>query len=100
MIFGGIGLVSIDEMTTENIAGILAGVLTAISSIPQLVKIVKEKDGEKVSVSMLLVLIAGLITWVVYGVMKEDWPVIITNAFSAIVNITILVMRQVYKSRK
>lgn len=87
-------------MTTENIVGILAGVLTGIASIPQLVKVIKEKDGEKISPAMLLVLIGGLVSWVIYGVMKEDWPVIITNAFSALVNTSIVILRQVYKGNK
>jgi MtN3 and saliva related transmembrane protein len=84
-------------MTTENIIGILAGILTGVAALPQLIKLIKEKDGKQLSPVMLLVLIAGLISWVVYGVLKEDWPVIITNVFSTLVNMVILILRQIYK---
>lgn len=98
-IFWGIRLVGITKMTTEHIVGIVAGVLTGIAALPQLIKLIKEKDGTQISAVMLLVLISGLVSWLVYGIMREDWPIIITNAFSAVVNTVILILRQVYKSR-
>ena len=69
-------------MDTTQWIGIAAGVLTSVSMLPQLIKIIKEKKAGDVSVVMLLVLIGGLALWAVYGFMKEDWPIIITNSFS------------------
>lgn len=83
-------------MTSEGITGIAAGVLTGIASLPQLIKLVKERNGEDISPIMLIVLISGLSLWVYYGVLKEDLPIIITNAFSAFINTLILILRQVY----
>lgn len=83
-------------MTTENTIGIMAGVLTGMAALPQLVKVIRERDGRQLSPAMLLVLVSGLSCWVAYGVLREDWPVIITNAFSAFINTSILILRQVY----
>ena len=83
----------------EQYIGIAAGIFTATSMLPQLFKIVKEKCADGVSIKMLLVLLAGLVLWVWYGVVKEDWPIIITNSFSLLVNTAILILRQVYKER-
>lgn len=66
--------------------GIVAGVITSASMIPQLVKILSEKKADAVSIPMLLILICGVGLWVVYGIMKKDWPIIITNSFSVLVN--------------
>lgn len=80
--------------------GIGAGVLTAFSMLPQLIKIIKEKKAEEISIVMVIVLIAGLSLWIAYGVLKEDWPLIITNSFSVLVNILLLVFRFKYSGNK
>lgn len=86
-------------MTIESIIGGAAGILTGIAALPQLIKLIKEKDGKDLSPMMLIVLICGLSLWACYGIMKKDWPIIITNVFSSLVNITILILRQVYLRR-
>ena len=68
--------------------------------LPQLIKILKEKKAEDVSIVMLLVLIAGLALWVVYGFMREDWPLIITNSFSVLLNIVVLICRIKFSGTK
>jgi len=78
--------------------GIGAGILTASSMIPQVVKVVKEKKATQVSVIMLLVLLSGVGLWVWYGVIKSDWPIIITNCFSFLVNSVLLCMRYKYRN--
>ena len=86
-------------MDKTQLIGIVAGVLTSISMLPQLIKIVKEKKAENVSILMLVVLIIGLGLWAVYGVIRKDMPIIITNSFSVLLNITVLVFRIKYRNR-
>jgi MtN3 and saliva related transmembrane protein len=80
--------------------GIVAGILTSVSMLPQLIKILKEKDAQNVSIVMIIVLICGLSVWIVYGVMREDWPLIVTNSFSVLVNTLILIFRIKYSGVK
>ncbi len=80
--------------------GIGAGLLTAFSMLPQLIKVIKEKKAEEISITMVIILIAGLSLWVAYGVLKEDWPLIITNSFSVLVNILLLIFRFKYSGTK
>ena len=80
-------------MNSTQIVGIVAGVLTALSMLPQLIKIIKEKKAENVSLNMLLVLLSGLILWVVYGVLRDDLPIIVTNSFSLLLNVTVVFLR-------
>ena len=87
-------------MNTTQIIGIVAGVLTSTSMIPQLIKIIKEKEAEDVSIVMILVLISGLSAWTVYGFMRKDIPIIATNVFSLLVNITMLIFRIKYSGTK
>ena len=84
-------------MDSTQIIGIAAGIFTATSLLPQVIKTLKEKKAEDVSLLMLLVLQAGLILWVIYGFKREDMPIIITNCFSLLVNITMVILRIRYK---
>ena len=47
----------------------LASMSTAISFIPQLLKLIKEKNAENVSLIMFKVLLIGLVTWTYYGIL-------------------------------
>ena len=80
--------------------GICAGLLTSISLVPQLYKIIKEKKADNISYSMLLILLAGLGGWIWYGVLKKDYPIIITNSFAFVINSLITAFSIKYKSDK
>ncbi|WP_370901062.1 SemiSWEET transporter [Chryseobacterium gossypii] len=83
----------------ENILGIVAGVLTSVSMIPQLVKVLKEKNVEDISWIMLLVLISGLSLWVWYGFLKDELPIILSNSFAVLVNISLFVCYLLYRNK-
>lgn len=83
----------------ENILGIIAGVFTSVSMIPQLIKVIKEKNADELSWIMLLVLISGLSLWVWYGFIKDELPIILSNSFAVIVNITLLICYMIYKKK-
>ncbi|HEY0680150.1 MAG TPA: SemiSWEET family transporter [Chitinophagaceae bacterium] len=79
--------------------GIAAGILTAGSLLPPLIKLIREKKPDEVPLGMLVVLLAGVSLWIYYGVLRSDWPIIITNGFSLLQNIIMISLRQVYKNR-
>jgi MtN3 and saliva related transmembrane protein len=79
--------------------GIGAGVCTAISMLPQLFKIIKDKKANDISFLMLFILLAGIAGWAWYGILKKDYPIIITNSFSLIVNVLIICFSLKYKNK-
>ena len=87
-------------MDTTQIIGIAAGILTASSMLPQVVKTYKNKKADDVSTLMLITLISGIALWIVYGFKKSDMPIIATNIFSLLVNITMIALRIKYKDKK
>lgn len=87
-----------NQITT--LIGLVAGVLTAISMLPQLIKTLKEKKSADISPWMLVVLIAGVILWFFYGIIKKDWPIILTNGISIILNGWMLALRKMYEVKK
>ncbi len=84
----------------EDITGIVAGILTSAAMVPQLVKVLREKNVENLSKVMLCVLILGVSLWVVYGVLKSEWPIILSNAFSVAVNSTLLLCCFLFEKKK
>lgn len=83
----------------ENLLGIIAGALTSVAMLPQLVKVIKNKNAEDLSWGMLIVLITGLSLWVWYGFLKDELPIILSNAFAVLVNITLLICCIIYKKK-
>ena len=64
--------------------------------MPQLIKTIREKKADEISPVMLLILMAGLAGWIWYGTIKNDWPIILTNSFSLLLNSTMLGLRWKY----
>jgi MtN3 and saliva related transmembrane protein len=81
----------------ENTLGLIAGTLTSIASVPQVIKVFKTKNTDDLSALMLVILISGLSLWVWYGLKKEELPIIISNAFAAILNIILLFCKLTFK---
>lgn len=86
-------------MDFETLIGIGASVFTATSLIPQLIKIVKEKKAEDISLMMLAVLFTGLALWIWYGFLKNDLIIIISNSFALLVNLIIGILAIHYKTK-
>ncbi|MGD1318152.1 SemiSWEET transporter [Chryseobacterium sp. CBo1] len=85
-------------MNTE-ILGLIAGGLTSIASMPQLIKVIKTKNVEDLSWLMLLILVTGLSLWVWYGIQQDELPIILSNSFAVIVNLALLVCYFIYKDK-
>lgn len=84
-----------DEYT--EIVGLVAGICTAISLLPQLFKLIKHKKADDISLFYLTILFIGLGLWIWYGVLREDLPIIATNGFSLVINGIVIVLGIRYK---
>jgi len=83
----------------EEIIGTLAGIFTTIAAVPQIFRAWKTKKVDDVSPKMFLVLTIGVSLWTVYGIMKQDAPIIITNGISTLLNITMLFLILKFKKK-
>jgi MtN3 and saliva related transmembrane protein len=78
--------------------GIVAGIFTSASLLPQLAKLIKTKRAEDISLFFLILLLTGVGLWVWYGFIRNDIPIIVTNSFSFLVNVTMIVLGVHYKN--
>jgi MtN3 and saliva related transmembrane protein len=78
---------------SPEIIGTLAGILTTLSFFPQTIKALKAKDTKAISLLMYSSFTAGVCFWFVYGILKNDIPIIIFNAITIPLAFTILVKK-------
>lgn len=88
-----------NQMEFITIVGLVASIGTGTSLLPQLIKIIREKEAQSVSLGMLLVLFIGVAAWIYYGCLKNDWIIIISNSFSLLVNSLTAILSIRYKKK-
>lgn len=80
-------------MDTIAIIGLAAGFLTTISLVPQVLKIWKTRSAKDVSRKMFFAFCTGVALWLAYGILRGELPIIIWNAVSLVLGLTILGMK-------
>jgi MtN3 and saliva related transmembrane protein len=70
--------------------GVCAAVLTSLSYIPQVRKAWPRGSTKDLSLHMLLVLTAGLVLWVGYGLLKGDGVLVAANSVGAALSASVL----------
>lgn len=72
------------------LVGLIAAVITSLSFLPQLVRVIKYKKTDELSLATFVVLCMGSLLWIIYGIMVRDIPIISLNTVVAIIAILIL----------
>ncbi len=80
-------------MSFETVLGLLAGSLTTIAFLPQVIRTWRTRSTADISLVMFLILCTGIALWLVYGLIRGDWPVIIANGFTLVLASTILIFK-------
>lgn len=69
-----------------------AGAVVMLSTIPQIYKIVKTKQAKGISVTSYILLSISQALWLIYGILKADNKLIITNSILLLLIIIILLL--------
>lgn len=85
------------EINFITTLGLVAGVLTTIAYLPQLIKTWQSKSADDLSWSMLIILCVGIILWLVYGFSVHDIPIVAANIVTFVLASVILVLKIRYK---
>jgi MtN3 and saliva related transmembrane protein len=80
--------------------GLIASILTTLASVPQLIKICKEKKAENISLMWVFILFLGLCGWIYYGILKKDTIIFVSNMLAALINSGIAISVIKYKQEK
>ena len=71
-------------MQTIEIIGSVAAVLTTVSFIPQAMKTLGTGDTRGISLSMYTFFTSGIALWLVYGLLNQNGPLIVSNAVTVV----------------
>lgn len=80
-----------------TIIGLIAGTLTTISFLPQVIKTWKSKSAKDISLIMFLCFCSGVLLWIIYGFLISNIPIIVTNFVTLILAGAILFFKFKYK---
>lgn len=81
------------EIPPVEIVGLVAGFLTAFSSVPQTYKIVKLGQAQSVSLVTYLMLNMSCVLWLTYGIMQGSISIIFWNVISVIMTGAVVVLK-------
>lgn len=85
------------NLESANTIGLLAGTLTTIAFVPQVIKIWKTKHARDLSLGMFAIFSSGVLLWLWYGIAIGATPIIVANAVTLGLSLTILVFRIKYR---
>ena len=73
-----------------DIFGYFAAILTTAAFLPQLIKTLKTKKADDVSLTTLVMFIIGVLSWIIYGYEISSKPILVANLITLILNLLIL----------
>jgi MtN3 and saliva related transmembrane protein len=76
-----------------TIIGYIAGTLTTVAYLAQVLRTLKHRRTKDISLGMYLMLCTGIGLWLIYGIFIHSWPVIIANAVTLVLSGTVLLMK-------
>lgn len=82
----------------ETFIGLAAAFCITVANLPQAVKVYQTRSTEDLSLKMLLLLLVGNALWVAYGALKQDAVIIVANAISFALLMSITFVKLTEKS--
>lgn len=86
-------------MRLTTLLGFIAGILTTISFVPQVVHAWRSKRCDDLSWGMLLTFSGGVVLWLVYGFRLWAMPIIVANAVTLALLLALMALKARYAAR-
>ena len=83
-------------MSPTELAGYAGAALTTIAFVPQALHIWRTRSTAGISLGMYAIFTTGVALWLVYGLMLREWPIILANAITFPLALSILLMKLRY----
>ena len=80
-------------MELVTAVGLLAGTLTTIAYVPQVVKSWRTRSTADISLTMFAIMVSGVSLWLIYGAFVRDIPIVIANGATLLLAGTVLVLK-------
>ncbi len=77
--------------------GFAAGFLTTVAFIAQIIKTFRSRSTKDISLEMYLIFSAGVILWIIYGLITQSYSIIATNLITLLLAIINIIMKLKWK---
>lgn len=81
---------NLNEELFLNILGHFAAICTSLAFIPQAVRIILTRDTKSISRNSYILLNLGILCWLIYGIKKNELPIIVANSITICFTLVIL----------
>jgi len=81
----------------KDLIGYIAAIFTTFSLLPQIIRIWKLKEARDISLFMPLMMSAGSILWLIYGIILNETPIIAANTVSLLFSFTVIFITLKYR---
>lgn len=81
----------------QELLGVVAAGLSAISFLPQIIKIWRFRSVKDISTGMYVIYAVSIILWLVYGMIIKSEPLILAEILTLILVSVILTMKYMWK---
>ena len=79
--------------------GYFAAILTTLAFLPQLIKTLKTKKAEDVSLITLIMFLTGVLSWIIYGYKISSTPILLANLITFVLNLLILIFKITFSKK-
>ena len=79
-------------MEQWTVLGLVAGLMTTVGFVPQIIKGYRSKSMRDVSLIMPILLAVGMLFWLFYGIWLDSLPLIFWNAIAFALNLIIIAL--------
>ena len=76
-----------------SILGFAAGFILILAYVPQVFKTIKTKSTKDISLLFTILIFAGDVLWIIYGIIINSSPLMLTNSVLAILISPILIIK-------
>jgi MtN3 and saliva related transmembrane protein len=77
--------------------GFFAAFCTTFAFFPQAVKVWQTKSTKDISLYMFIIFTIGVFSWLIYGIIISNLPLIMANAVTLVLSLFILIYKLRYK---
>ena len=87
-------------MEIITMVGVVAAMLSTVALLPQVIRVWKTKSVKDISMGMFTIMTTAQVTWLTYGVLSGETPIIASNSVVLIQTMAMLRFKTKYKTQQ
>jgi MtN3 and saliva related transmembrane protein len=85
------------DMEIITTIGLVAAVLSTVALLPQVIRVWKTKSVKDISMGMFMIMTTSQVTWLVYGALMGETPIITSNFIVLMQTMALLSFKAKYR---